>query len=186
MNQYHVALFIHLLALLAAFGASTIVHVSMSKLRSARNGGEALQWLGLAHAFARVFPIALAALVGTGVWMVHGRWPWSAGFVEAGIAGVVFLALSGGVVEGGRARKLAGALAARPGEPLGHAEALYRDPVWWSTSFANTCVAIAVVLVMVMQPSTAASFAALVVALVVGCAGGVAASRSPVTSLEPS
>jgi hypothetical protein len=177
MNRYDLALFLHLLALLAAIAASTIVHVSMSKVRSARTGGEALQWLGLAHAFARVFPIALAALLGTGAWMVHDRWPWGAGFVEAGLTGVVFLAVSGGVVEGGRARRVATALAARPGESLEHAAALVRDPLWWCASWGNTGVALAVVLSMVAKPSPAASFSVLAVGLTAGCCVGLASRR---------
>jgi hypothetical protein len=186
MNRYDLVLFLHLLALLAAFGASTIVHVSMTKVRAARSGGEALQWLGLAHAFARVFPVALAVLLASGAWMVHGRWPWSSGFVEAGLTGVVFLAISGGVVEGGRARRLAGALAARPEDPIDHAAALCRDPVWWCTSFGNSGVAIAVVLVMATKPSATASFAALAIGLAAGCAAGYAVSRGPVSTLETS
>jgi hypothetical protein len=175
MNRYDLALFLHLLALLAAIAGSTIVHVSMSKVRGARSGGEALQWLGLAHAFARVFPIALATLLGTGAWMVHGRWPWDAGFVEAGITGVVILAVSGGVVEGGRARRIATALGARPSESLEHAAALVRDPLWWCASWGNTGIALAVVLTMVAKPSPAASFSVLAVGFVAGWSVGLLA-----------
>jgi hypothetical protein len=179
MNRYDIALFLHLLALLAAIAASSIVHVSMAKLRAARTGGEGLQWLGLAHAFSRVFPLALAVLVGTGAWMVHGRWSWSAGFVVAGLAGAAFLAVAGGVVEGGRARKLTAALARDPGAPLDHASSLVRDPVLWSVSWGNTGVALAVVLTMVAKPSLAASFAMLAVGLAAGCMVGLAFRSDP-------
>jgi hypothetical protein len=177
MNGYDLALFLHLLALLAAIAASTVVHVSMEKTRSSGTGGDALQWLGLAHAFSRVFPVALATLLGTGGWMVHGRWPWHDGFVEAGLAGVAILAVSGGVVEGSRARRLAAALAARPGDSLEHAASLVRDPVWWCASWGNTGVALAVVLTMVAKSSLAASFAALAVGLAAGCCVGLASRR---------
>jgi hypothetical protein len=180
MNRYDLALVVHLVALLAAFGASTVVHVSMEKVRAADSGREALQWLGLAHGFARVFPVALAGLLASGAWMVHGRWPWGAGFVEAGLAGVAFLAVSGGALEGGRARRLAAALAARPEEPIEHAAALVRDPLWWCASWANTGIALAVVVAMVTKPSPGASFAVLAVGLVVGCVVGLAFRRTPV------
>lgn len=183
MNRYDLALFLHLLALLAAVAASTIVHVSMGKIRSARSGGEALQWLGLAHAFSRVFPIALAALLGTGAWMVHGRWSWGAGFVEAGLAGVAILAVSGAVFEGGHARKLASALAAGPADSLEHAAALVRDPRWWCASWGNTGVALAVVLTMVAKTSPAASFAALAVGLVAGWSVGLLARGTSLPEL---
>ena len=179
MNRYDLALFLHLLALLAAVAASTVVHVAMSKLRSARTGGDALQWLGLAHAFSRIFPIALATLLGTGAWMVHGRWVWGAGFVESGVAGVVILAVSGAVVEGGRARRIAAALAARPADSLEHAAPLMRDPLWWCTSWGNTGIALAVVLTMVAKPSPAASFAVLAVGLAAGWSVGLLARGTP-------
>jgi hypothetical protein len=175
MNRYDLALFLHLLALLAAIAAATIVHVSMEKIRSSRSGGDALQWLGLAHAFSRVFPVVLATLLGTGWWMVHARWSWHAGFVEAGVTGVVILAVSGSVVAGGRARRIATALAGRPADSLEHAAALVRDPFWWCASWGNTGVALAVVLTMVAKPSPAASFAALGVGLVVGWSVGILA-----------
>ncbi len=172
MNWYGLALFLHLLALLGAVAGSTLVHLSLGKLRGARSCGEGLQWLGLAHAVSPVFPVALAVLVGTGAWMVHGRWPWSAGFVVAGLTGVVYLAVAGGAVEGGRARKLAAALASSPSAPLD--QALVRDPVLWCVSWANTGVALAVVLAMVEKSSLAVSFAMLGVGLASGCAVGLA------------
>lgn len=180
MNRYDLALFFHLLALLAAIGASTVVHVAMPKIRDARTGGEALQWLGLAHAFSRIFPIALATLLGTGAWMVHGRWVWGAGFVESGVAGVVILAVLGGVVEGGRARRIAAALAARPADSLEHAAPLVRDPLWWCAPWGNTGIALAVVLTMVAKPSPAASFAALAVGLAAGWLVGLLARGTAV------
>jgi hypothetical protein len=182
MNRYDLALFVHLLALLAAFGASTVVHVAMSKLRSARTGREGLEWLGLAHSFARVFPVALATLLASGALLVHGRWSWGAGFVDAGIAGVVFLAVSG-ALEGRRARTLATALASRPSESVEHVAALLRDPLWWCGSWGNTGVALAVVLAMVTRPSPAISLAVLAVGLAAGCAVGFAFSRGPVPTV---
>jgi hypothetical protein len=182
MSRYDVALFLHLVGLLAAFGASTVVHVAMTKIRGARTGGEALQWLGLAHAFSRVFPVALATLLATGAWMTHERWSWSAGFVVAGLTGVGFLAVSGGAVEGRRARRLAAALGARPGDPLAHALPLVQDPVWWCASWCNTGVAIAVVLAMVAKTSVAASFAVLALGFAAGCAVGLVSRRTSVTN----
>jgi hypothetical protein len=174
MHSYQIALFVHLLALLAAFGASSVVHVAMSKIRSARTGAEALEWLRVAHGLSRVFPIALAALVGTGAWMLQTAWSWSAGFVLAGLTGVFLLLVSGAAVEGTRARKVAAALAARPGQPP---QSEVRDTVWWCASWANTGVAVGVTFAMVMKPSAAGAFAALAVALVSGAAVGFLARR---------
>jgi hypothetical protein len=172
MTSFHIALFVHLLALFAAFGASTVVHVATVKIRQARSGGEALEWLGLAHAFSPVFPAALAVLVGTGAWMLHRGGSWGAGFVLAGLVGVGLLFVPGAAFEGTRARKLAAALAERPDDPP------LDDPLLSLISWANTGIAVGVTYGMVARPSTGAAFAALVAGLVAGAAAGLAAARS--------
>jgi hypothetical protein len=180
MHSYQIALFIHLVALFAAFGASTVVHVSMFKIRSSHSGSEALNWLGAAHALSRVFPVALA---GTGAWMLHSSWSWSAGFVDVGLTGVVLLFVSGGAIDGAYARRLAAALAAQPLEPP--PAALARSAVWWSASWANTGIAIGVTFAMVTKPSAAGAFATLAVCVAAGAAVGfLARGRGPV-AVEP-
>lgn len=171
MHGYQIALFLHLVALFAAFGASTVIHVSMVKVRSARSGGEALEWLGVAHVLSRVFPVALALLVGTGAWMLHSSWSWSSGFVLAGLTGVVLLFVSGAVIEGTRAGRLARTLAAQPSAPVTGA----RDLLWWCASWANTGIAVGVAFTMVDKPSTAGAFGALAVGLLAGASIGAAA-----------
>jgi hypothetical protein len=177
MTGYQVALFFHLLALLAAIGASTIEHVSMAKVRDADTGGEALRWLGLAHSFARVFPVALAVLVGTGAWMVHDSWSWSASFVLAGLAGAVFLFGTGAGVLGPRAGRVAAALAAAPYERVPD---VVRDPLWWCVSWGDTGVAIGVVLAMTAKPGAAGSALCVAGGLCAGIVVGLLSRRAPV------
>ena len=169
MNAYHAALFLHLVALLSAIAASTIVHTSRVKMRDAASGAEALQWLGLAHGFVRVFPVALAVLTGSGAWMVHDTWPWSSPFVVGGFAGAGFLFASGAVIEGGRAGRVAAALAAARTEPVGE---VVRDPLWWCASWANTGIAVAVVFVMVAKPSALETAVSLAAGVALGAAIG--------------
>jgi hypothetical protein len=179
VSAYELGLFVHLLALFVAFGASTVVHVTMSKVRSAGRGGDALPWLALAHSFARVFPVALALLVASGAWMLRDAWSWSTGFVDAGLAGVVLLFVSGAVIEGGRARRLAAALAAHPSEPV--PDRLVRDPLWWCASWGNTGVAVGVAFAMVAKPDAAGAFSSVAVGLCAGAVVGLLArgSRDP-------
>jgi hypothetical protein len=181
MSGYQVALFFHLLALLSAIGASTIEHVSMAEVRDAPTGREALRRLGLAHAFSRVFPVALAVLVGTGAWMVHDDWSWSAPFVLAGIAGSVFLLVTGAGVLGPRAGRVAAALAAAPDERVPD---LVRDPVWWCVSWGDTGVAIGVVLAMTARPGAAASALCVAGGLGVGVLVGLLSRRAPVAAVQ--
>jgi hypothetical protein len=187
MHGYQILLFVHLLALLAAFSASGIVHFALIKLRDARTGGEALQWLGLAHKLSPVFPLALLTLLGSGAWMVHDAWTWNTGFVDAGLTGVVVLFLSGALLEGGRARKVAAELAQAPGAPVaGRAAELVRDRLLWCASWGNSGTALGVVFAMVAKLGVAGSFAAVAAGLGAGVAVALASGGRSVRQVaEP-
>jgi hypothetical protein len=184
MDGYRIALFLHLLALLAAFAASGIVHLSLLRARDAASGAEALQWVGLCHRLSRVFPVALLLLLGSGSWMVHKAWDWDAGFVDAGLTGVALLFVLGGAVEGGRVRTVAAALAAAPAEPVGEE---VRDPAWWAANWANTGIATGVVFAMATKPSAGGAFAAVAAGLAAGACTGLALRqrRSPAREQVP-
>lgn len=168
MNTYHLALFVHLCALLAAIGASAVNALAMRRIRSAETAGDALTWLRLCKDVARVFPVALLLLLATGAYMVHRLWTWDTGWVDAGLVGVVLLGLLGDRVEGVAGKRLAGRLAADPARRLEHEPALVRDPVWWTAALANPALALGIVFVMVMKPSLAGGLATLAIAIAVG------------------
>jgi hypothetical protein len=95
MNGYHIALFIHLLALVAASAAAAIVHFAGARGGRATSPDEALQWRDLVDSTEKVFPAAVVTLFATGVFMMYqAGWMWSAGWIVAGIAGAVTLAVA--------------------------------------------------------------------------------------------
>jgi hypothetical protein len=178
MSTYGVVLFVHLAAVVAAFAATGVMMLALRRLLVAETGAEALQWLAVGKATARTFPAALVVLVASGAYMVHDAWSWSAGWVDAGLAGALALALLGDRVEGRAAARIARALAARPQEAPG---ALVRDRVFWTAALANPALALGIVFVMATKPSLGASIAALLVALALGAlaARGLAAEPEP-------
>lgn len=183
MDGYHVALFFHLVALVAASAASAIVHLAGARGSRAATVSEVRQWHALAGMTARTFPLALLALFATGGYMVAARhgWTWDTGWVEAGIAGVIVLFASGAVI-GGRSRAAGRALAGlADGPTAGRPPVLPRDPVVSALSWANTGVAMAVVFVMATKPSLAASL----IVLAIGAAAGVMLALSPKRSHAP-
>ena len=180
MRLYDIVLFVHLAALFAAFGATAVVAVAMRRIRSAVTGAEALPWLALGKHAAHIFPAALLTLLASGAYMVHRAWSWDRGFVVAGLAGIVFLGVVGDRVEGGRARRLAHALAADPQALVAeHAAGLVQDPVWWTAALVNPAVALAVAFDMATKPSVAAAFAVLAVGAALGAALAVPLWRRP-------
>jgi hypothetical protein len=176
MSTYDVILFIHLSALAAAFGADGVIVLVRRRLLAARTGGEALQWLAIAKAAARAYPVALLLLVASGSYMVHDAWSWSAGWIDAGLAGAVALAVLGGGIEGRAAGRIAKGLAARPQEAPG---ALVRDRVFWTVGLGNPALALGIVFVMATKPSAPGAIASLLVAYALGAAAAVPFWRSP-------
>src|SRR5690348_3942896 len=96
MDAYHAALFIHLLALLTAIGATSLMHFAHGRRDHATTAREKLPWHMMMMKTARTFPIALAILVLSGGYMVSQTFrDWSLPFVMAGLTGVVLLFASG-------------------------------------------------------------------------------------------
>ena len=171
MIAYHTALYIHLLALLAAVATSTVVHLAAGRARAATTVAETRQWAALAGRTARNFPIATLVLFASGSFMVSVQsvWSWRAGWVDAGIAGVAWLLLSGAML-GKRGAKAGRALARVGAGDLDGARAALRDPVAAAFSWVNMGVALGVVYAMAAKPGLVGSL----IALAIGAAAGLA------------
>ena len=106
MDSYGLVLFLHLCALLGAIGTAALLHYAEVRLRAANSAATIQSWAGLIEKGARVFPLALVVLLGSGAYLVHRRWSWSAGWVEAALIGVGVLFVVGAGVVGDRSRAL--------------------------------------------------------------------------------
>jgi hypothetical protein len=97
MDRYHIALFVHLLAVVVAAGATAVTKLAATRGARAKTVGELLDWHNVLTSTAKLFPICLAAFVITGFYMlsVAHMAIWSSGFVVAGLVGVLFLFASG-------------------------------------------------------------------------------------------
>jgi len=178
VRTYDIALFAHLVALLAGTTASAVIALAMRRIRSAATGAEALPWLGLCKSTARTFPVALVVLVATGAYMVHRAWAWDDGWVDVGLAGVVLLGVLGDRVEGAAGKRIATRLAQDPLAPCGDA---VLDPAWWTVSTVNPALVLGIVFVMTTKPSLGGAVAALFVAAVLGAGAAVPLWRRPVS-----
>src|ERR1700743_3430937 len=97
MDLYHIALFLHIVALVVASGATALTKLAAGRRARARTVGEVLDWHNVLISASKVFPIVLAVFVLTGAFMLsRGQSEvWGSGFVVAGLTGVVFLFASG-------------------------------------------------------------------------------------------
>ncbi len=168
MNLYHIVLFLHICALLAAISAGALVHFAEIRMRAGRTIGEVRPWVMLAGSVDKTFPLALLTLVATGAYMVSAAWAWNDGWVDTAIGGVVLLFITGGFLSS-RGKALGRALGGDPHEFLSAATArMVCDPITRSVSCANTALAVGIVFVMVNKPSLPGALATLAVAVVTG------------------
>ena len=97
MNAYNIALFVHLIAVVLAAGATAATKLATSRRIRARTVGEALEWHNTLMAASKVFPISLIIFLMSGGYMlsVARVATWSTGWIVAGLTGVVLLFASG-------------------------------------------------------------------------------------------
>ena len=156
MDRYHIALFIHLLALVIAAGATAVTKLAVGRRARAYTVGEALEWHDTLAAAAKLFPLCLVAFVLTGSYMLstHAAGVWSSGFVVAGLAGVAWLFASGIflAVKGSALRKVLARLAAQ--DPDHPAPKLVPPALVAALPPINSGVALGVAFDMVTKPQS--------------------------------
>jgi len=156
MDLYHIALFLHLVALVVAAGATAVTKLAAARRARARTVGEALDWHDVLMSTSKLFPMCLAAFVLTGAYMmsVAGVRIWSTAFVLAGLVGAVLLLASGVFLSTkGKALKQVLETIAKNGIDL-PAPKLVPPALVAALPVINTGIAIAVVFDMVTKPAS--------------------------------
>jgi hypothetical protein len=180
MDLYHVILFVHIITLVVAASTTTVVKLAISRRAHARTLGDAIDWHGVITSASKIFPVCLAVFVITGGYMLTatGIHPWSAGFVVAGLVGVVLL-LASGVFLGTKGRALGQVLDGMAKRGLDQpAPTLVASPFVAALPMINTGVALSVAFDMVIKPaSIPVALSILAIGVAIGASVGV---RRPV------
>ena len=179
MDTYHVVLYLHLLSLFVGIGAASVLVVCLFQLRAARELTDAIPWGGVAGKIARLFPIAILGLFGTGAYMTSDVWTWSSGWIVVGIVALVVLAIQGPVIAERSGKKLEHALRENGPGPLGeHAQRMTRYWGLWVIEFSAIGLVLGVVWNMTTKPSTGSAIAAAVIGYGAGAGLGHLFSRA--------
>ena len=187
MDRYHVALFIHILALVVAAGASAVTKLAATRRARARPVGEMLEWHRVLGSTARLFPACIAAFVLTGAYMlqVAQAHAWSSGFVVAGMVGIAMLLGSSAVlgIQGAKLQRMLEAMARNgEGQP---APRLAPPPLIAALPPVNSAIALAVAFDMVTKPaSIAVALTVLLIGVIVGALPSLRGARATRTSFE--
>jgi len=183
LNTYHYVLYVHLLSLFVGIGAGAVLLTCLFQLRAARTLEQAVPWGVVSGKAAKLFPVAILGLFGTGAYMTSETtfpWTWSTRWIEVGIAALVVLIVQGGGIAERTAKKLEAALHANGPGPLGpECRRMALHPGLWVVEFSNLGLVFGVVWDMTQKPGLGESLAAVLVGYGVGALLALLASRAP-------
>jgi hypothetical protein len=167
VSAYSIALFLHVVGVLALFVGIGLEQVGLRRLRRAASIAQALEWTTLLRGLRRIdAPAGLAILV-TGAYLTEtgaGHHAW----VAAGIVGLVLMALLGMAVTRPRVATIAAALSVTDGPIPSAVGDRLRDPVLRASAAFRAALGVGIVFDMVVKPGMAGAVGVLIVALVVG------------------
>jgi hypothetical protein len=180
LDTYHVVLYIHLLSLFLGIGAGAVLLTCLFQLRAARTVEAAVPWGIVSGKVAKLFPVAILGLFGTGAYMTSHFWTWSTPWIDVGIAALVLLGVQGGGIAEHTAKKLQAAMMANGPGPIGpEARRMTLHPGLWVVELSNLCMVFGVVWNMTEKPGWGGSIAAIVVGYAVGAGLAVLFRRAP-------
>jgi hypothetical protein len=183
LNTYHYVLYVHFLALFVGIGAGAVLLTCLFQLRAARTLEQAVPWGVVSGKVAKLFPVAILGLFGSGAYMTSETtfpWTWSTHWIQVGIAALVVLTVQGAGVAERTAKKLEAALHANgPGSLGPECRRLTLHPGLWVMEFTNFGLVFGVVWNMTQKPGLGGSIAAAVVGYAVGAALALFLSRAP-------
>src|ERR1041385_4659658 len=186
MNTYHYVLYVHLMSLFVGIGAGSVLLACLVQLRAARTVETAAPWGMLSGKVAKLFPVAILGLFGTGAYMTSDFWTWSTPWIDVGIAGLVLLTVQGGGIAEHTAKQLQKAMMANGPGPLGpEARRMTLHPGLWVVELSNLGIVFGIVWNMTEKPGWGGSIAAAVVGYAVGAGLATLLRRAPQEELAP-
>ncbi len=178
---YSIALFFHLVSLLAAGAAAALAGYAGLRMRAAGNPAEVAGWGMMIGRVVRVFPATTLGLLASGIYMTQTAWSWSTPWIVTGLVGLGTLVVLGSGFEASRGRALGRELRAHGLSE--RARRLLSDPIAWTAKLMTWTLMLALVFVMTTKPPAWGCAASLVIALIVGAVAAVPIWRRSATEL---
>lgn len=172
---YSIALFLHLVSLLAAGAAAAVAGYAALRLRTASSPREVAAWGMMIGRVVRVFPLATAGLLASGAYMTQTAWSWSTPWIVGGLVGLATIVVLGSGLEASRGRALRNEVRAHGLSD--RARRLLRDPLAWTAKVMTWTLMVAVVFLMSTKPPAWGCAVSLLVASLAGAVGAVPFSR---------
>lgn len=180
---YKIALFIHVVSVLALFAAIGLELTELAALRRALTVEHVRAWARETAFVGRVFPLSAVVILATGIYMVAASWGANAAWAAVSLLALVILGALGGAINGKRMEAIHEAAEAAPAGAV--PAALRRqiaDPVLRTSVQTMTAVALGIVYLMTIKPGWLGSVLTLLVAAGLGVASALPARRAGAAS----
>ena len=178
MQLYDLALFVHMLGLIALFGGFVLYHRAGARLRAALTVEEATTWVKLLDGAAPMFPSGLGMLLVSGLYMTYARWQDMQPWIVVGMIGVVGIGILGGALVDRHRKAIGRQLAGTAGPLMTEQARLMRDPGMWMTVGLLNGAALGIVFVMSTKPQWLISVGVVVTTTVLGAVIGSSVARA--------
>ena len=173
---YDLALFLHVLGAFGLIAAFSIESLALQGLRRAGSRSQALASLGNMRLVQRFGPGSIGTILVTGLYMMAVTWK-AQGWILAALAGLVLIALVGGLLTGARMARV-GPAVGRAGEALSpEVQAALRDPLLVISLRLRLALILGIAFLMTVKPSALASVLVLALAAALAWLAGIAMDR---------
>jgi hypothetical protein len=98
MSAYRTALFFHLLGVITLFAGVVLQQRGAAGLRGATTTGGIRFWMRVLRPSALAFPVALAVLLASGLYMATQAWSLATPWIATGFWTLLFMGVVGGTV----------------------------------------------------------------------------------------
>lgn len=179
---YSIALFVHLVSLLAAGAAAALAGYAALRMRTAASPADVARSGMMIGKVVRVFPISSLGLIASGAYMTQDAWSWSTPWIVAGMVGLAMIIALGSGLEASRGRALKNEVRAHGLSE--RARGLLRDPLSWTAKAMTWTLMVAITFLMTTKPPTWGCVLALAIALLGGGVIAVPLRRGSSPGLE--
>lgn len=170
MNDYAIALFLHIVGALGLFVALGLEWTSLLLLRRATTTGQSRERMRIASGVRGVSGAALATLLVSGFYMTATVWGGVA-WIAVALGAMVLMAALGAALSGVRMAAIGRAVENGPLAPV-------PDPLLWVSIQIRVAIALGIVFLMTFKPDLTGSLLAIAVAAVLGLVAALPAVAS--------
>lgn len=169
MNDYSIALFLHIVGTLGFFLALGLEWTGLSQIRSAITLEQVRSWMGILKNVRKVGFVSMLTTVITGIYLMLMVWGGAAWIIVT-LGSLVLLITLAQVVTAPRMAAIGQALASEKGVLSNSFRSLANHPLLWISVQSRVAIALGIVFLKIAKPDLGGSLLTIGVAIVLGLA----------------